>query len=48
MSGPGSDGLRVRLRAATHTEWLILALDRCATDMAKVAAKSVKYLKTIA
>jgi hypothetical protein len=36
------------LKAATHTEWLIVELDRCATDMAEAAAKSEKYLKKIA
>jgi|YNPNPStandDraft_1061719.scaffolds.fasta_scaffold15616_2 sugar phosphate isomerase/epimerase len=36
------------LRAATHAEWLIVELDRCATDMAEAVAKSVKYLKQIA
>ena len=36
------------LKAATRAEWLIVELDRCATDMAEAVAKSVKYLKTIA
>ena len=27
------------LKAATHAEWLIVELDRCATDMAEAVAK---------
>jgi sugar phosphate isomerase/epimerase len=36
------------LKVAAHVEWLIVELDRCATDMAEAVAKSVKYLKKIA
>lgn len=36
------------LRAAVYAEWLIVELDRCATDMAEAVAKSVQYLKKIA
>ncbi len=36
------------LRAADHAEWLIVELDRCATDMAEAVAKSLKYLRQIA
>ena len=36
------------LKAATYTEWLIVELDRCVTDMAEAVVKSVKHLKTIA
>jgi len=36
------------LKAATHAEWLIVELDRCATDIAEAVTKSARYLKTIA
>lgn len=36
------------LKAADHAEWLIVELDRCATDMAEAVAKSAQYLKKIA
>ncbi|MGC8781906.1 MAG: sugar phosphate isomerase/epimerase family protein, partial [Anaerolineae bacterium] len=36
------------LKAASYAEWLIVELDRCATDMAEAVAKSVRYLKKIA
>lgn len=36
------------LQAAVYAEWLIVELDRCATDMAEAVAKSVKYLRQIA
>ena len=42
------DGLRALVGAATHTNWLILALDRFAIDMVEAAAKSVRYLNKIA
>lgn len=29
-----------------YTQWLIVEIDRCATDMAEAVAKSVKYLHT--
>ncbi len=46
--GEGIVDIPAILKAATHTEWLIVELDRCATDMAEAVAKSVKYLKKIA
>ena len=46
--GTGAIDIPALLKAATHAEWLIVELDRCATDMAEAVAKSVKYLKTIA
>jgi sugar phosphate isomerase/epimerase len=30
-----------------HTEWLIVELDRCATDMLEAVEKSFRYLKTL-
>ena len=46
--GTGAIDIPALLKAATYAEWLIVELDRCATDMAEACAKSAKYLKTIA
>jgi sugar phosphate isomerase/epimerase len=35
------------IKAASHTEWLVVELDRCATDMFEAVRKSVEYLKKI-
>lgn len=46
--GTGAINIPALLKAAAHAEWLIVELDRCATDMAEAVAQSVKYLKKIA
>ncbi len=46
--GTGAINIPALLKVAAHTEWLIVELDRCATDMAEAVAQSVKYLKKIA
>jgi sugar phosphate isomerase/epimerase len=46
--GTGSIDIRALLKAATYGEWLIVELDRVATDMAEACAKSAQYLKSIA
>jgi sugar phosphate isomerase/epimerase len=45
--GEGVLDFPVIIKAATYTEWLIVELDRCATDMFEAVRKSVEYLKKI-
>jgi sugar phosphate isomerase/epimerase len=46
--GTGIMDIPAILKVATHTEWLIVELDRVAGDMVEAVTQSVKYLKKIA
>jgi len=46
--GTGVMDIPAIIKAAAHTEWLIVELDRVAGDMVAAVTQSVKYLKKIA